>query len=205
MGRPTASETLELNEKIKTVALNLFLDQGYEAVTMESVAEAADITKRSLYARYRDKSELFSAVMRKSKEEWTDQDIDALITNNTTLENQLLILAEALLKQALNPRIIKLARIATAQANNFPEEIKNSYDISLSPRIKSVVKVLKSHREEIENTYLDNVELTAELFIGLITGLPVRLAGYGMIRNAEFEKNRIGLAVKMFLKGIKKQ
>lgn len=205
MGRPTAEESQALDDRIKAVALNLFLDHGYEAVTMEAVAEAADITKRSLYARYRDKSELFSAALRKSKDEWATRNIDVTAEQQASLEEKLITVADGLLKHVLDPRVIKMARMATAQANQFPEEIKSRYDIALSPRIRSVAKILEHHKGEIDGAYIKDVEVTAELFLGLITGVTARLAGFGMIRSSAFERRKVRIAVRLFIDGIRKR
>lgn len=205
MGRPTAAESQALDERIKSEALELFLEQGFDVVTMEAVAEKADITKRTLYMRYKDKSELFSAALRsKAREIWRFPDLDDIAGDAVALEDRLHALAQALLEQALNPRIIKLARIASAQANTFPEEIKSNYDMSLSPRIRSVVTVLQLHQDELNENSLENLDMTAELFIGIVTGVPARLAAMGTLRNKRFEQQRLRLAVNVFLAGITK-
>lgn len=205
MGRPTAEESRQLDDNIKSVALNLFLDHGYDAVTMEAVAEAADITKRTLYARYGDKSELFVAALLKSKGEWASHNIDASVEKQASLEEKLITVADALLKHVLDPEVIKMARMATAQAGQFPEEIKRSYNIALSPRIGSVATILKHHKSEIEAAYIKDVEMTAELFLGLVTGITERLAGFGTIRSAKFERRKVRIAVRLFIEGIRKR
>jgi len=205
MGRPTIEQSQALDEKIKAVALNLFLDRGFEAVTMEEIAEASDITKRTLYMRYKDKNALFSAALHKAKDEWSFIYDDSAISATASLDKKLLALGEALLERSLSPRIVKLSRIATAQAGSFPNEVKSGYSMSLSPRIKTIVEVLAAHQDEIEGSYRRDMEMTAELFLGLITGIPIRLAGMGTLREPAFEKKRVRLAVKLFLEGIRKK
>ena len=41
----------------------VFLDHGYDGATMEEIARVADITKRTLYARYPDKRAVFLDVI----------------------------------------------------------------------------------------------------------------------------------------------
>ena len=204
MGRPTAEQSKALDEKIKAVALDLFLERGFDAVTMEEVAEASDITKRTLYMRYKDKIELFSAAIERSKTEWSFYSDGAAFKQAASLEKKLLILGELLLERSLSPRIIKLARMMAAQANIFPDQVRSSYRMSLSPRIQTINDVLMNHEEEIDSVYLKEKEMTAELFLGLITGIPIRLASMGTLRDPKFEKKRIKLAVKLFLQGIRK-
>ena len=205
MGRPTVEQSQELDGKIKSVALDLFLDRGFNAVTMEEVAETSDITKRTLYTRYKDKNELFSAALHRAKNEWSFSYDDSGMKENASLEKKLLALGEVLLARSLSPRIIKLSRIATAEANSFPDEVRSGYNMSLSPRIQTIVNVLVAHENEIESAYIKDKEMTAELFLGLITGIPIRLAGMGTIRDHKFEKKRVRLAVNLFLDGILKK
>src|SRR5215469_10908140 len=61
-GRPTSSEAAELSDRLRRAAVNAFLENGYEGTTMEAVAQAAGVTKGTLYARYPDKRSLFVAV-----------------------------------------------------------------------------------------------------------------------------------------------
>lgn len=43
---------------------------GFDGTSIDAVAEAAGVSKRTVYARYRDKNELFSAVPRKLIDRW---------------------------------------------------------------------------------------------------------------------------------------
>lgn len=202
MGRPSASESQQLDEQVKACALELFLDRGFDGVTMEAVAKAAGITKRSLYARYSDKSQLFVDALKYSKHAWAFDASGVTLQANTTLGDALLQLAQALMAQAVDPLYIKVARMAAAVADQFPDTVRRTYDIGLSPRMHSIKQILQQFREDIALDYIDNVDLTAELFLGLISGLPARLASFGMIRDPAIEQQRIRLAVDMFVRGI---
>lgn len=51
----------ETHERIQTVALALFLDHGFEAVTLDQVAEAAGVSRRSLFHYFTSKEEMVLA------------------------------------------------------------------------------------------------------------------------------------------------
>src|SRR6185437_3743664 len=63
-GRPTAAERRARENEILTTALGVFLRSGYGASTLDELAAAAQVTKRTLYAYYGDKSGLFTAMVR---------------------------------------------------------------------------------------------------------------------------------------------
>ena len=56
-GRPTADERRARETEILTAALGVFLRSGYGASTVDELAAAAQVTKRTLYAYYGDKAE----------------------------------------------------------------------------------------------------------------------------------------------------
>lgn len=62
-GRPKLTETAEIERAIREAALHVLLEHG-GAATMNAVALAAGISRKSLYARYSNKEELFLDVIR---------------------------------------------------------------------------------------------------------------------------------------------
>jgi TetR/AcrR family transcriptional regulator, mexJK operon transcriptional repressor len=60
-GRPSADETRRRQTHLITVARAIFVARGYRLATMDEVAAAAGITKRTLYAWHRDKAALLRA------------------------------------------------------------------------------------------------------------------------------------------------
>lgn len=61
-GRPRLIEAAEIDRAIRDAALQLLLEQG-EATTMHAVALAAGISRKSLYARYPNKTQLALTVI----------------------------------------------------------------------------------------------------------------------------------------------
>lgn len=60
-GRPSAAATDARRAGLLDVARGIFARRGYRATTMDEVAAAAGITKRTLYAWHADKQALFRA------------------------------------------------------------------------------------------------------------------------------------------------
>ena len=61
-GRPKLEEAAEIEHAIRTAAIATLLDHG-EGATLNAVAQAAGLSRKSVYARYANKSELFIAVI----------------------------------------------------------------------------------------------------------------------------------------------
>jgi AcrR family transcriptional regulator len=62
-GRPSKAEAEQLADRIVDAATELFLTSGYGATSIEAVARRAQISKRTFYHRFENKSALFSAVV----------------------------------------------------------------------------------------------------------------------------------------------
>lgn len=59
--------------EILTTAAELFGERGYDAVSLEDVAERLDVTKGSLYYYFRSKEELGTAAIEYLGNDWTDR------------------------------------------------------------------------------------------------------------------------------------
>lgn len=59
-GRPKTTDTMQTMEQILRMAARLFMDQGFEKVSLEMVASACGVTKASVYYYFSGKSELFT-------------------------------------------------------------------------------------------------------------------------------------------------
>ena len=202
MGRPSVEESRTLDEVLKNRALGLFLELGYDGVSMDAIAQAAGITKRTLYARYNNKRELFSDVMAVAAYTWEFDDSGLSTDSHDSLDDALMAVAAVLLTQAIDPEYIKIGRLAASQAESFPDEVKRGYNTALSPRIQTIARVIQQYRDQVQDEYLQDIEITAELFLGLISGLPTRLASFGIVRERELELMRAKQGVALFVRGI---
>jgi AcrR family transcriptional regulator len=62
-GGPTLREKERLDREIRESAQNLFLDRGFEGISLDGIASAAVTTKASVYASVASKEALFSSVL----------------------------------------------------------------------------------------------------------------------------------------------
>jgi TetR/AcrR family transcriptional regulator, mexJK operon transcriptional repressor len=199
-GRPTRAEAEQLEITLREAAVATFLDHGYDRATMEMIAEAAGITKRTLYARYPDKRAVFLDVipwaLTRSVEREASADID-----DDDLEAALLAIGRGALKRALDPDVVRLHRIAMNESPRFPEFAVSAETFGWSQRHRQVVLLLRRH-QATGGIDADDVELAAEHFLALVEVLPARLADFGVYRSRRQEERHLKHAVKLFLRGI---
>jgi TetR/AcrR family transcriptional regulator, mexJK operon transcriptional repressor len=186
--------------KLREAAVATFLEHGYDRATMEMIAEAAGITKRTLYARYPDKRAVFLDVipwaLTRSAERDSRADID-----DDDLEAALLAIGRGALKRALDPDIVRLHRIAMNESSRFPEFAVSAESFGWSQRHRQVVRLLR-HHQTTGDIEADDIELAAEHFLALAEVLPARLADFGVYRSRKQEERHLKHAVNLFLRGI---
>src|SRR5437588_919460 len=101
-GRPSRLESAQLSDRILDVATALFLTHGFGATSIEAVAARARISKRTFYHRFRDKADLFEAVVRRLIGRWLPP-FEARLIEAGPLEELLRRLASQILFVALSP------------------------------------------------------------------------------------------------------
>jgi hypothetical protein len=69
-GRPTREEAVRRDARLLDVATKLFMERGFDCTSIDAVAETAGVSKPTVYARYHDKRDLFTAVLRATIQRW---------------------------------------------------------------------------------------------------------------------------------------
>jgi len=112
-GRPTADERRRRETEILTAALGVFLSCGYGASTLDELAAAAQVTKRTLYAYYGDKAGLFAAMVR---------DLAAAVSLDAASDRDTLeTLAARIVSRLHSDELVGLHRLVIAESTRFPE------------------------------------------------------------------------------------
>jgi TetR/AcrR family transcriptional repressor of mexJK operon len=199
-GRPTRAEAAKLEDRLRQAAVETFLANGFDGTTMEAVARAAGVTKRTLYAKYPDKRTLFAKVLpwAMSSLRWDDTVADDA---GDDLRAALLLIGRAAAARVVDPRVVQLSRIAMTEAHRFPEFAEAAHSMTWSPRHRSVVDLLERHAH-LGHVVVPDPELAAEHFLAMVSGFPALLAAYGLRRDPEDEERHIQDAVTLFLSGV---
>lgn len=207
-GRPTREEAARREARIVEVAMRLFIERGFDATSIDAVAEAAGVSKPTLYARYRDKRALFEAVLNERVREWlaplsAAAEVQALETEPRDVERVLNELSRTLLARAQDPGAAALTRCIVAQALQFPDLAKLAYEEGWLRGVRAVARLLKVlvAQGQVE---IDDVEIAADLFLNLILGRSSKQALYGIPVDPEAQERRRRAAVALYLAGIRR-
>lgn len=116
-GRPTAADSRQKAEQIIAAARELFSEMGYRAVSMRDVAERAQVSTRTLYDRFDDKLNLFTACLDTGATIFPTIDPDSDESVSDTLARHAAATANALCTE-MGARI---ARVVYREGREFPE------------------------------------------------------------------------------------
>jgi TetR/AcrR family transcriptional regulator, mexJK operon transcriptional repressor len=202
-GRPPRAIAAQLSEQILLAAEALFLEQGYGATTIEQVASQIGATKRTVYVRFTDKAGLFHAVVKRVLDA-RRPDLRTIGTDRS-VDERLIDIGVRVLAYGLDPDVVRLFRVVTAEAYRFPELNRMIEEQAAHGIGWAVGQIL---REEIRlgRLLLDDVDLATKLLLSLIIGAPTKEAGRGVAPLTPAERLYwVKGAVALFLDGARSQ
>jgi TetR/AcrR family transcriptional regulator, mexJK operon transcriptional repressor len=206
-GRPTREEAEARDTRLLDVATSMFMERGFDGTSIDAVAEAAGVSKPTVYARYHDKRDLFAAVLRGRIRRWlaplsAAAEAQATETSPKSIKTILHELSRHLVAYTLAPEAGALQRILSAQAVHFPELAKLANEEGWLRSVRAVSSILRQSaaRGQIK---VDDPELAADIFLNLVLGHSKRLALYGIAADPKTEERHRKAAVDFFLSGIR--
>lgn len=199
-GRPSLDDAERLVDDIMDQAIRLFMEQGYEVTTVEAIAAAAGISKRTYYTRFAGKPEVFEAVILRYVErnvtEIPHMDVPAL-----PLADRLYRMGEHLLEWVLQPDVLGIYRMTIAEVRRFPELAKMVAEYAVVDSARAFEPVFR----EAAGGVLDDESITfiANQFLQVVSAEPFHRAIQGIEAPGVDEEKRCRLrrSVELFLNG----
>ena len=105
-------------DTILSIALQVFIEEGYAAASMSTIAARVGGSKGTLYNYFRSKAELFVAVIQNQCEVHQNQIFDV---PEPDIRKFLTELARRFVRMLLSDEVITIHRIVVAEATRFPE------------------------------------------------------------------------------------
>lgn len=121
-------------------AEHFFLSEGYTRTTLEKVAAAARIGNTTLYKRYRNKEELFGAVLQRSVELAINR-LHGVPPGGTKIE-RLRAAGIAMGQSALTRDVIAIMRVSAAEAETFPGIARMGYRLGFDASVDYAARAI---------------------------------------------------------------
>jgi len=125
----------------------LFLNHGFAAVTMESIAEKAASSKVTLYNYFSSKEALFEAYVVEVGKGLVERLLDAP-ANSHTLTDTLHRLGLSYLELVTTPEIVALNRLIIGEAGRFPGLARLFYEMGPKKTLSHISEVMSGLMEK---------------------------------------------------------
>jgi len=203
-GRPSQEDAGLIDARILDAATALFFAQGYGITSIEAIVASARVSKRTLYARYNDKAEVFRAVIQ--------QVIGHLRPSNTAqlfqgkdVREILLRVAGALAKASLSSEGIAMHRLLQSEAQRFPEIANIASGQGARAEALRYIFELLQRETEAGHLAVADTHFAAEQFMQMVVAAPQRRAmGLGKPMTAREVEEWVEKTVELFLNGCRK-
>lgn len=204
-GRPTKTAAIERDQRLIEVATRLFLDRGFDATSLDAVAEAARVSKPTVYSRYGDKRGLFTAVLRREIARWLAPLSAAAETqfgssSDISVGQRLAEIGREMLNFTCGPDAMAFSRMMTAQAINFPDIAKLGKEEGWLKAVATTTRFF-DHLVAQGALAVDDTTIAAEVFLDVVVGHTHRMATFGTPMEFKAAEKRMRAAIKLFLAG----
>ncbi len=204
---------LPLPEAILRAAIPTFIDGGYDNTSMDVIAARAGTTKRTVYAHFGNKDQLFRAAIAQAVE-FFHSELPPFGTADNPAE-ELGKFAARLCELCTWDRSVRLQRVAMGEAERFPDlsQLLHRDVIERTERLVAdyLLVVARARQPELRGCSLDWALAMASMFVNVATGAQ-RFAALlqasellpgppGQETSPLVDRNRIDLAVRVFLSG----
>ncbi|WP_427551902.1 TetR/AcrR family transcriptional regulator (plasmid) [Methylomonas sp. MS20] len=189
-------------QAILAAAKRLFVAQGYSAVSMDAIAEAAPVSKPTLYNHFQGKQELFAAVIECQCQAFFDTLSSARMIPGAT-EAALRQIAMSFADLIYSTESLGLLRLIIAEHPSFPELSQQVHRRGIQPVFDRLTRFLVGLHEDDESIQIPDQERAAKLLLGMIQGNDHMrcLMGLRSPPDANEKKIIVDSAVNLFLRG----
>lgn len=155
-------------QAILNAARRAFLAHGYSGVSMEAIAEAAPVSKPTLYNHFQGKQELFAAVITEQCRGLLDT-ISGVQTSIGAVEASLRVIASSFTELVYSEDSINLLQLIIGEHQAFPELSELVHRSGAEPVFNRLQAYLTElHEDGVLKVH--DAERSTKLFLGMMQG-----------------------------------
>jgi TetR/AcrR family transcriptional regulator of autoinduction and epiphytic fitness len=155
----------EKRAAIIKAATGLFLAAGYDGTSLAKIAEAAGVSKATLFKQFPTKAALFDAIVTES---WQVEDSDSPEPPADDLRAGLTVIGRRYVELLTRPGMTALFRIVIAELPRFPELGEAQFSRGKMPYFESVSRYLAA-AHSAASAKVGDPDLAATQFLGMIS------------------------------------
>jgi AcrR family transcriptional regulator len=152
-------------EAIVEAAARLFLERGFEAVSMDDLAEAGGVARRTLYNQFSSKEEIFQETLQQVMRQ-LEHVLPPGIETQGDMEYVLRLIAKAIVQLHQRPGYLGFFRMVVADSRQFPW-IAEAFASVMDPLADRFARYL-AHLTAMGKLECRNPLLAAHQFMGML-------------------------------------
>lgn len=197
-----ADSPLTKQEQIVEAACRLFLDDGFETTSMDAIALAANVSKRTVYSHFQNKEALFAEVIGGMCHRLGDPAPGDEVVKGPPQE-VLRYFGQQILRRVLNPEANAILRTVIAETGPFPDLGKTLW-LSGPDTMRTALSAYLTELAQNDVIKIDDPDVAATQFMGIVSGPYLLKALLGVEFEHDDAKVEASLdsAVGIFLGGI---
>ena len=183
-------------EAIVDAAARLFLERGFGSVSMDELATAAGVARRTLYNQFASKEEIFREMLLRVSRQLEHAFAPGLETQGD-VEDVLRLIARVIVDLHKNPEYLGFLRMVVADARQFPW-IAKEFAAVMQPQTERLTRYL-AHLTDFGILNCRNATLAAHQFMGIINEFSLWPWMMGRDRALASDEDVVEEALRMFL------
>lgn len=192
---PVASQAPVILE----AAGELFLQRGYDSVSMDAITKVVGGSKRDIYALFGDKETLFRQAVEKLATERSDHFRDLPPCGDVAAA--LTAVGRKYVEVLLSPRALALHRLILSEAARAPNAVE-AFLTNAPERAYATVADLLRHHAARGEVVVSAPEVSARIFVGALAADLQLRALLGHVASPEVQHAKVAAAVQHFLSGV---
>lgn len=188
---PSSQESRQ--DRILAAAGRMFIQHGFEGVSMDVIAKAAGVARQTLYNRFPEgKESLFGAVAERMWQAFPVMDIASDEAALSDPEAGLRLIGLGVAHFWSPPLAVDFLRMVIAEGRRFPQLIQRFFEVGKTPAVSAVRNYIAELGKR-GTLRINDAELASQQFLGMIdeTVLWVRIMG----DNAALPQARVNMVV----------
>ncbi len=200
VGRPPADQAESRKAALLDAATDVFLEAGFSATKMTTIAKKAGASMETLYARYPNKFQLFAALIERKASSL--REVIASLDPEREPREELMRYGIELVSMIAMPETQKLHRIVIAGSIDSPELGYMFWEAGPGRGLKIIRAYL--HEQKLRGPLkVDDPDRAASMLVGMLVGEIVLSTTLGlgtMIQTREAQRGWATYVVNKFLK-----
>jgi AcrR family transcriptional regulator len=140
LGRPPKEFAGDVEGRILDAAEKVFLTRGFHSASIDEIAEAAPVSKPTIYAHFSGKEALFAAVVTRILRGLTD--FAGYVAEGRTVHDRLTSLGTAIVERGIEDWV-GVARVTIAEAQRLPKLSRDVHEASRDRAAKVISELLQ--------------------------------------------------------------